>query len=403
MSRLFISHSSKNDDWAVALHDWMIREGWSGKDDIFLDFDPDRGIAGGERWARALEEAATRCEAVLPRLGALACVEMVRRRMSARKQAQQETVRAAHRRCCARPPPGGFSTQWQVVRLTGEPAERFLTVHPRTQHQSPVWIAEAGLKSLKRGLEKVGIGTETFELQPDPNGPFGWRAPYRGLEALEPEDAAVFFGRSADIARSIDALRGLASRRAPRLLVILGASGTGKSSFLRAGLWPRLIRDDGQWLPLPAIRAGRGGAIEGSEGLLSALEAVQRRFALRATRAELRQRLTTPERFVELLRELRQAAARRALVSEPPYPLPVLCLDQGEELFAADAGRESEKLLELARAAMDADEALLLVTIRSDSVRADAERADAGRRRSGAGQPRSGSARRGRARDPRAK
>jgi ABC-type uncharacterized transport system fused permease/ATPase subunit len=29
-----------------------------------------------------------------------------------------------------------------------------------------------------------------------------------------------------------------------RMLVILGASGSGKSSFFRAGLWPRLKRDD---------------------------------------------------------------------------------------------------------------------------------------------------------------
>src|SRR5262249_19648744 len=95
------------------------------------------------------------------------------------------------------------------------------------------------LQSLKRGLEKAGIGTETFELQPDQQSPDGWRAPYRGLEALEPEDAAVFFGRNADIVRGIDTLRGLAARQPPRLLVILGASGAGKSSFLRAGLWPR--------------------------------------------------------------------------------------------------------------------------------------------------------------------
>jgi hypothetical protein len=65
LSRLFISHSSKNDDWAIALKDWLVREGWSGADDIFLDLDPDRGIAAGQRWVRTLEDAATRCEAVL--------------------------------------------------------------------------------------------------------------------------------------------------------------------------------------------------------------------------------------------------------------------------------------------------------------------------------------------------
>ncbi|HYT47911.1 MAG TPA: TIR domain-containing protein, partial [Burkholderiales bacterium] len=341
---------------------------WSGEDDIFLDFDPERGIVAGQRWARALEDAATRCEAVLflvseVWLASKWCGDeyQLANRLNKKLFALLIDDISLDRL------PGGLTAQWQVVPLKGEPAERFVTVHPRTQHQSPVHIAEAALKSLKRGLEKAGIGPETFELQPDATGPFGWRAPYRGLEALEPEDAAVFFGRSADIVRGIDALRGLAARKSPRLLVVLGASGAGKSSYLGAGLWPRLLRDDSQWLPLRAIRAGRGGAIEGSEGLLHALEDVHRRFALRASRSDLRQRLATPESFVALLQELRGAAARRALISAPPQPLPVLCLDQGEELFAADAGAESESFLRLARAAVDADAALLLVTIRSDA------------------------------------
>ena len=368
MSRLFISHSSRNDDWAIALRDWMVREGWSGPDDIFLDLDPDHGLVAGERWARALEDAATRCEAVLflvseDWLASKWCSDEYQLANKFNKKLFALLVDDVPLDRL----PGGLTAQWQVVRLKGEPAERFLTAHPLTQKQSPVAIAEAGLKSLKRGLEKAGIGPGTFELQHDPNAPFGWRAPYRGLEALEPEDAAVFFGRSADIVRGIDALRGLAARKPPRLLVILGASGAGKSSFLRAGLWPRLFRDDSQWLPLRAIRAGRGGAIEGSEGLLAAIEEAHRRFDVRASRATLRERVATPEHFIELLRELRLTAARRALLSQPPNPLPVLCLDQGEELFAPDAGAESDKLLQLARAAAEADEALILVTIRSDS------------------------------------
>ena len=368
MSRIFISHSSKNDDWAIALKDWLVHEGWSGPDDIFLDLDPDRGISAGQRWAHALEDAATRCEAVLfivsnEWLGSKWCADeyQLANKLNKKLFALLTDDIALDQL------PGGLAAQWQIVRLKGEPAERFVTVHPLTQRQSPVHIAQAGLKSLKRGLEKAGIGPETFELQQDADGPFGWRAPYRGLEALEPEDAAVFFGRSADILRGIDDLRGLAARKLPRLFVILGASGAGKSSFLRAGLWPRLHRDDGQWLPLRAIRAGRGGAIEGREGLLAALEEVHRRFAQRASRADLRDCLATPEAFVELLRKLRKIAAQRALIAEPPYPLPLLCVDQGEELFAAEAGPESERFLQLARAAIDADAALLLVTIRSDA------------------------------------
>jgi len=62
VSRIFLSHSSENNAEAVALADWLKREGWN---DIFLDADPERGIAAGERWERALNQAANRCEAVL--------------------------------------------------------------------------------------------------------------------------------------------------------------------------------------------------------------------------------------------------------------------------------------------------------------------------------------------------
>jgi hypothetical protein len=62
MSRIFISHSSANNAEAIALRDWLVFEGWS---DLFLDLDPQRGISAGERWERALNEAARRCEAVI--------------------------------------------------------------------------------------------------------------------------------------------------------------------------------------------------------------------------------------------------------------------------------------------------------------------------------------------------
>ena len=60
-------------------------------------------------------------------------------------------------------------------------------------------------------------------------------------------------------------MRGLRDAAAPRLLVILGASGAGKSSFLRAGLVPRIGRDDRNFLPLPVLRPDRA-AINGEIG-----------------------------------------------------------------------------------------------------------------------------------------
>jgi hypothetical protein len=51
MSRIFLSHSSKDDFEAIAIRDWLASQGW---DDVFLDLDPERGIAAAERWERAL-------------------------------------------------------------------------------------------------------------------------------------------------------------------------------------------------------------------------------------------------------------------------------------------------------------------------------------------------------------
>ncbi len=60
--------------------------------------------------------------------------------------------------------------------------------------------------------------------------------PYRGLGRFEPGDRELFFGRDDEVA-------GLAARVAThRLVAVVGASGSGKSSMLRAGLIPALQR-----------------------------------------------------------------------------------------------------------------------------------------------------------------
>jgi hypothetical protein len=63
VSRLFISHSSANNAAAVALRDWLFEQGF--ENEVFLDIDPDRGLAPGQKWQEGLKAAADRCEAVL--------------------------------------------------------------------------------------------------------------------------------------------------------------------------------------------------------------------------------------------------------------------------------------------------------------------------------------------------
>jgi hypothetical protein len=61
MSRLFISHSSKDNFEAIAFRDWLELEGWA-PEEIFLDL---HDIGAGARLKEALAKANERCEAVV--------------------------------------------------------------------------------------------------------------------------------------------------------------------------------------------------------------------------------------------------------------------------------------------------------------------------------------------------
>ena len=64
-------------------------------------------------------------------------------------------------------------------------------------------------------------------------------SPFCGLAAFGAKHAPVFFGRSYDIMRAVDGWKDAAARGTPFLLLV-GASGAGKSSLARAGLVSRL-------------------------------------------------------------------------------------------------------------------------------------------------------------------
>ena len=65
MSRVFLSHSSRDSRQAVAVKQWLIEHEPGLADEIYLDLDPHTGIRPGERWKQALQQANARCEAVI--------------------------------------------------------------------------------------------------------------------------------------------------------------------------------------------------------------------------------------------------------------------------------------------------------------------------------------------------
>jgi WD40 repeat protein len=217
---------------------------------------------------------------------------------------------------------------------------------------------DAGLVRLRIGLHRAGLHPGSFPWPPpgEPNRPV-----FRGLSVLEEVDAAIFFGRDTQITKALDAVRRLRDGAPERMLVILGASGAGKSSFLRAGLLARLKRDIERFLVLPVVRPGRS-PLKGPTGLHRALGITGDCGASAiATRLE----------------ELRRAALEQLPRPLPPRaegeptkgPTVILAIDQAEELFAAES-KETEQAQSLLADLITVDpNTLLLLTIRSDSYK----------------------------------
>ena len=87
---------------------------------------------------------------------------------------------------------------------------------------------------------------ETPPLNPDNN-------PYRGLEPFEEKHSRFFFGRQELITELAQRI----NHEDHRLTVVLGASGSGKSSLVKAGLIPHLRQGkEHQWQIIASMRPG---------------------------------------------------------------------------------------------------------------------------------------------------
>jgi WD40 repeat protein len=107
-------------------------------------------------------------------------------------------------------------------RFTGQIGE--LVLAPNPGYQPPASAESADLRS------------------PEDDGPAVAVCPYKGLAAFEPEDAGWFFGRERLTTMLVGRLADRYDDATP--LVVVGASGAGKSSLLRAGLLPALGRGE---------------------------------------------------------------------------------------------------------------------------------------------------------------
>ncbi len=363
MGKIFISHSSANNAEALAIHDWLAERGWG---DVFLDLDPRRGLVAGDRWQAALRAAAEQCELILILISPnWAKSKWCLAEFLLAKQMNKQILGVVVQPTPYEDLPVELTAEWQLVDLSAPDAGWSVTLSPpRYEPETLVKFSGTGLARLAAGLEKAGLDATHFLWPPDSDP---GRAPYRGLLPLEADDAGIFFGRDGATILTLDALRGLRAAAAPRFLTILGASGAGKSSFLRAGLLPRLSRDSRHFAVLPIIRPERA-ALTGDYGFAAMLEAALRSRTITRNRADIRAAVTSGAAAVRPLLTLLSHIEDTGDAATGGPPTLVIAVDQAEELLTADTAEASAFLTLLADLAATDDPAILvLLTVRSDS------------------------------------
>ena len=181
------------------------------------------------------------------------------------------------------------------------------------------------------------------------------RNPYKGLRAFGEQDSPDFFGREALVARLVERLGEVA--RAGRLLAVVGASGSGKSSAVRAGLIPALrasaLPGSERWR-VAVMQPGARPIRELAAALSSMGDAAQPQLA---------------ERLAEQLDGDGDLAGAIAGALPDDVPHLVLVIDQLEELWslAEDACERTRFVVALVGALAVRDARLLVVaTLRAD-------------------------------------
>jgi WD40 repeat protein/energy-coupling factor transporter ATP-binding protein EcfA2 len=227
--------------------------------------------------------------------------------------------------------------------------EQLATQHEQLELQREQLAKTNLLLKLQREHKKKSAPVIPQNQTEDPP-PADIPCPYKGLASFQPEDAEYFFGREELTAQLLARLAGTT------FLGVIGPSGSGKSSLVRAGLVPALwngeIPGSADWKVL-ILRPGS-----------SPLEEIAVRVALQSgiSTASL---LTDLRRDADALR----LAIQQYLVGQSEDAKFVLVIDQFEELFTQceNEDERAQFIAALVTAAQStAGRMIVILTLRAD-------------------------------------
>ncbi|MFD7078255.1 trypsin-like peptidase domain-containing protein [Nocardioides sp. NPDC059952] len=236
-----------------------------------------------------------------------------------------------------------------------------------------VWVARTeDLEPLLRdiGVEVSARGTAERDDPPAAGGV----CPYPGLAAFDSRQSAWFFGRTDLTVRLLERLAVAEERGLP--LIVVGVSGSGKSSLLHAGLQAALLRGD---LSIPGSSAWPQIRLTPGSRPLTELVSHTAAVAGVPVGTSVGDVRETPARFAALVRQAAIAHARQRGQDVPGRV--VLIIDQLEEVFTLceDAAERAAFVAALRAAAhgVSGDEttpsALVIASLRTDFFSACAE------------------------------
>lgn len=206
---VFISHATEDTPRALELQARLEQVGYRS---VFLDVN---GIEGGSDWERTLWRKLATCEALIALNSGAFCRSQYCFAEVSQAKAQRKPI--------------------VPVRIDDSDIHKLLRSHQTIDMRGASGELQQGYSRIYRALEACGVAKGGWD---------GKRAPYPGLLAFDETDAPMFFGREEAAERALAQLIMAREPSAPAWFVLIGASGSGKSSLLRAGI-------------LPAVRAQR--------------------------------------------------------------------------------------------------------------------------------------------------